>query len=56
MLCIKELRRVGDNTVRYHGSLQLYPTLDRPSYARVRVEVQERLDGRLLLNAIRISS
>ena len=39
-----------DNTVRYHGrTLQLYPTLDRPSYARVRVEVQERLDGRLLV-------
>jgi len=51
VLCIKELRRVGkDNTVRYHGrTLQLYPTLDRPSYARVRVEVQERLDGRLLV-------
>ena len=51
VLCIKELRRVGkDNTVRYHGrTLQLYPTLDRPSYARARVEVQERLDGRLLV-------
>jgi hypothetical protein len=51
VLCIKELRRVGkDNTVRYHGrTLQLYPTLERPSYARVRVEVQERLDGRLLV-------
>ena len=51
VLCIKELRRVGqDNTVRYHGrALQLYPTLERPSYARVRVEVQERLDGRLLV-------
>ena len=51
VLCIKELRRVGqDNTVRYHGrTLQLYPTLQRPSYARVRVEVQERLDGRLLV-------
>lgn len=51
VLCFKELRRVGqDNTVRYHGrTLQLYPTLQRPSYARVRVEVQERLDGRLLV-------
>ena len=51
VLCIKELRRVGkDNTVRYHSrTLQLYPTLERPSYARVRVEVQERLDGRLLV-------
>ncbi len=51
VLCIKELRRVGkDNTVRYHGrTLQLYPTLERPSYAGVRVEVQERLDGSLLV-------
>ena len=40
-----------DNTVQYHGrTLQLYPGLDRPSYARTRVEVQERLDGRLLVS------
>jgi transposase len=51
VLCIKELRRVAkDNTVQYHGrSLQLYPSLERPSYAGARVEVQERLDGRLLV-------
>ena len=52
VLCIKELRRVAkDNTVQYHGrTLQLYPDLDRPSYAGARVEVQERLDGRLLVS------
>ena len=51
VLCIKELRRVAkDNTVQYHGrSLQLYPSMERPSYAGARVEVQERLDGRLLI-------
>jgi hypothetical protein len=52
VLCIKELRRVAkDNTVQYHGrALQLYPSLERPSYAGARVEVQERLDGRLLVH------
>jgi hypothetical protein len=51
VLCIKELRRVAkDNTVQYHGrSLQLFPNMERPSYAGARVEVQERLDGRLLI-------
>ncbi len=51
VLCIKELRRVAkDNTVQYHGrTLQLYPSEERPSYAGARVEVQERLDGRLLV-------
>ena len=51
VLCIKELRRVAkDNTVQYHGrTLQLYPSEERPSYAGARVEVQERLDGRLLI-------
>ena len=40
-----------DNTVQYHGrTLQLYPDLDHPSYAGARVEVQERLDGRLLVS------
>jgi transposase len=52
VLCMKELRRVAkDNTVQYHGrTLQLYPDLDRPSYAGARVEIQERLDGRLLVS------
>jgi transposase len=51
VLCIKELRRVAkDNTVQYHGhTLQLFPGIERTSYARARVEVQERLDGRLLV-------
>ncbi len=51
VLCIKELRRVAkDNTVQYHGrALQLFPSLERPSYAGARVEVQERLDGRLMV-------
>ena len=51
VLCTKELRRVAkDNTVQYHGrALQLYPSTERPSYAGARVEVQERLDGCLLL-------
>jgi hypothetical protein len=57
VLCIKELRRVAkDNTVQYHGrTLQLFPDLERPSYAGARVEVQERLDGSLLVR-IRESS
>jgi lambda repressor-like predicted transcriptional regulator len=52
VLCIKEKRRVArDNTVRYHGrTLQLFPGTDRSSYAGIRVEVQERLDGRLLVS------
>lgn len=51
VLCIKELRRVAkDNTVQYHGrTLQLYPDMERSSYAGARVEVQERLDGSLLV-------
>jgi hypothetical protein len=51
VLCIKELRRVAkDNTVQYHGrTLQRYPSLEQPSYAGARVEVQERLDGRILV-------
>jgi len=52
VLCIKEWRRVAkDNTVQYHGqTLQLFPDMDRPSYARARVEVQERLDGRVVVS------
>lgn len=51
VFCIKELRRVAkDNTVQYHGkTLQLFPDMDRTSYARARVEVQERLDGSLVV-------
>ena len=52
VLCHKERRRVArDNTVQYHGrTLQLFPSADRPSYAGARVEVQERLDGSLLVS------
>ena len=52
VLCHKERRRVAkDNTVQYRGrTLQLFPDTDRPSYAGARVEVQERLDGGLLVS------
>ena len=52
VLCIREKRRVAkDNTVRYHGrTLQLYPSPDHPSYAGTQVDVQARLDGRLLVS------
>ena len=40
-----------DNTVQYHGRvLQLFPHADRSSYAGARVEVQERLDGSLMVS------
>lgn len=52
VLCIKERRQVArDNTVQYHGRvLQLFPDADRPSYVGARVEVQQRLDGRILVS------
>ena len=52
VLCHKERRRVAkDNTVQYHGRVrQLFPHADRPSYAGARVEVQEHLDGSLLVS------
>ena len=51
VLCIKEQRRVArDNTVQYKNkTLQLFPGTERTSYAGSRVEVQERLDGRILV-------
>ena len=51
VLCIKEQRKVArDNTVQYKGKiLQLFPGTERTSYAGSRVEVQERLDGRILV-------
>ena len=51
VLCFKYQRTVAhDNTVRFFGrNLQLLPGLDRLSYARARVEVQERLDGSLVV-------
>ena len=51
VLCFKYQRTVArDNTVGFDGqTLQLLPGLDRLSYARARVEVQERLDGSLVV-------
>ena len=51
VLCIKEQRRVArDNTVQYKNkTLQLFPGTERTSYAGSRVEVQARLDGRVLV-------
>ena len=51
VLCFKELRRVAkDNTVQYHGQiLQIFPGIDRRSFSKTRVEVQKRLDGKLLI-------
>lgn len=51
ILCFKLRRKVArDNTVKYKcRTLQLLPAPDRPSYAGVRVEVQERLDGHLVV-------
>ena len=51
VLCFLYQRTVaGDNTIRFAGrTLQLLPGLERPSYAHARVEVQERLDGSLVV-------
>lgn len=51
VLCFKYLRTVArDNTIRFGGhTLQLLPGPDRSSYAHARVEVQERLDGTLVV-------
>ena len=50
-LCIKHQRRVAkDNTVLYQQhTLQLFPTPDHLSYAGATVQVQERLDGQLVV-------
>jgi transposase len=50
ILCIKERRRVArDNTVQYRQrNLQLFPDTDKLSYAGAYVEIQDRLDGRIL--------
>lgn len=51
ILCPRYGRTVGrDNTVKYKWrTLQLLPGRERPSYAGTRVEVQERLDGSLVV-------
>jgi len=49
IFCFKHQRTVGaDNVVRFEGHrLQVVPSNGRASYARCRVQVQERLDGSL---------
>jgi len=51
VLCFKKRRRVArDNTLQYYGhTLQIFPGEERRSYARLHVEVQRRLDGRVLV-------
>ena len=51
VLCFKYIRSVAnDNTVRFNGTtLQLLPDVYRMSYARAKVEVQERLDGSIVV-------
>jgi hypothetical protein len=51
ILCFKERRKVArDNTVEYFGkTLQIFPGSERTTYAGAHVEVQKRLDGRLLV-------
>ena len=50
ILCTKERRRVArDNTVQYQGrNLQLFPDVEKGSYAGAYVEIQKRLDGQIL--------
>ena len=50
-ICFKYRRTVAkDNTVRLgEHTLQLLPGPERSSYARVRVEVQEWLDGSVVV-------
>ena len=50
VLCFKYRTVANDNTVRFNGStLQLLPDGYRDSYARAEVEVQERLDGSIVV-------
>lgn len=51
VLCFKHARKVArDNTVKYRWrTLQLLPEPGGPGYAGVSVEVQERLDGSLVV-------
>jgi len=51
VFCIKHHRTVSnDNTISFDGKrLQIPPGPDRISYARARVEVQQRLDGSLVI-------
>ena len=51
VLCFRHSRKVAkDNTVRYRRStLQLLPGMERPTYAGVKVDVLEGLDGQLIV-------
>lgn len=51
ILCFKYERKVArDNTIRFDGQvIQLLPGSDRLSYAHAKVEVQERLDGSIVV-------
>lgn len=51
VLCFKYRRKVArDNTVKYDWhTLQLLPGPDHPSYAGTQIEIQERLDGNLIV-------
>ncbi len=51
VLCFKYVRTVAnDNTVLFNGStMQIMPDGHRASYARAEVEVQERLDGSIVV-------
>jgi hypothetical protein len=51
VFCFKHYRSVSnDNTISFDGKrLQIPPGPDRVSYARARVEVQQRLDGSLAI-------
>ena len=51
VLCFKYIRTVAnDNTVRFNGAtLQILADDHRASYARAKVEVQERLDGSIVV-------
>ena len=51
MLCFRHSRTVAkDNTVRYRRStLQLLPGMERPTYAGVKVDVLEGMDGQLVV-------
>ena len=52
ILCFKYERTVAaDNTIHFNSKvIQLLPGLDRTSYAHAHVEVQERLDGSLVVS------
>jgi transposase len=51
ILCFKhECKVARDNTVKYHlRTLQLLPSHDHPSYAGAHAEIQERLDGSVVV-------